>query len=249
VILNYKLMKKICKTPTEHFNQYGLTKYTTTSGIYYYKDNGSDILAVGHLDSVCKPEHFSVLKLSHCELIFSPVLDDRLGVYIILDALKQLNINVDILLTEGEEKGKSTAAFFETDKQYNWMVEFDRAGSDVVTYQYENPEFKAKLESVGYKVGIGTFSDISALSHLGCSGVNIGIGYESYHSLNANADVDIIYANLAKFKRFYDKYNKIRFEYDPAYKAPRAYPRYYGGHLADDYADYDYYAPKKGETV
>ena len=45
-------------------------------------------------------------------MVHSGALDDRLGAYIILDLLPKLGINVDVLLTVGEEQGRSTANFF-----------------------------------------------------------------------------------------------------------------------------------------
>ncbi len=48
-----------------------------------------------------------------------------------------MGINVDVLLTTGEEMGQSSAAYFDPgEKKYNWMFQFDRGGTDVVTYDY-----------------------------------------------------------------------------------------------------------------
>jgi hypothetical protein len=104
---------------------------------YFYKDNGSNTLAVAHLDTVQKRGWCELTQLSHDTLVFSPKLDDRLGAYVILELLPKLGINVDVLLTTDEESSNSTAMEFKTQKQYNWMVEFDRAGRDAVLYQYQ----------------------------------------------------------------------------------------------------------------
>jgi hypothetical protein len=39
------------------------------------------------------------------------------------------------------------------------------------------------------KVGQGSFSDISYLDHLGCRGVNVGVGYYDQHTSNCFANI------------------------------------------------------------
>ena len=109
---------------------------------YLYKNNNAKILAVCHMDTVFDHAH----KYNFCHIdenyIFSPKLDDRLGVYTILHYLPKYHPNVkyDYLITTDEEIGKSTAQLFAkvNKKKYNWIVEFDRKGEDVVLYDYKH---------------------------------------------------------------------------------------------------------------
>ena len=190
----------------------------------YYKNQGSDILAVAHLDSVCKPSHFVLVQIPNKgDIVFSPVLDDRAGVYIITKLLPSLGINMDILLTEDEEIGASTAYFFNSSKEYKWGVEFDREHDDVVLYDYEynNPQWVQAIKESKFKIGIGTFSDISYLEHLGCSFLNIGTGLVRGHSEYAHIIVDDLVYNVEKFINFYNKYKDTKFPYSmPNYETP-----------------------------
>lgn len=173
---------------------------------YAFRDNGSNILAVAHLDTVGlaheRRAHF-VDTESAGTVVYSRGLDDRLGAYIILDLLPSLGIEHDILLTVGEESGRSTAQFFETTKSYDWMIEFDRGGTDVVMYQFEDFETVNAVEDSGARVGDGSFSDICYLEHLGIKGFNWGVGYRDYHGPRAHAYLDDTFKMVAHYLRFH----------------------------------------------
>ena len=203
--INFEQLKKRCNMSIEDYaNEPGFEKMATPDGVYYFKGSGSPILAVAHLDTVCGQKSFSVTDHKGEQRVYSPRLDDRLGAYIILDLLPSLGIKYDILLTEGEEVGNSTAQHFNFDGEpYNWMFSFDRAGDDVVTYDYESNDWLDVLEASGARLGIGMFSDICFLTHLQISGVNFGCGYHSYHSPKAYAIVSQTLAQVELFQRFY----------------------------------------------
>lgn len=200
-------LKTICDSTPEELTQ-GF-QYDEV-GNFWFKDNGSNILAVAHLDTVQKVNSFGILKLYHETRIYHPKLDDRLGVFIILELLPQLGINVDILLTTDEERGQSTAEAFFPDKEYNWAVEFDRTGDDVVTYQYRNPQFIKALETAEFEIGIGTYTDIAVLD-IEASCVNIGVGYKNYHNYDSYFVLHQMLSNLRKFEDFYREYQCQRF--------------------------------------
>ena len=229
-MINYKKLRKVCSMPINHFSQYGET-VRTKDGIYVYKNIGSKVLAVAHLDSVCKPKHFRVRN----NIIKSPVLDDRLGAYIILYLLPSLGIHTDILLTEGEESGNSTAQHFKTDKKYNWMFQFDREGTDAVLYGYDGQsKWKDKLEKL-WDIDFGIFSDISYLEHLGCKGVNIGCSYYNYHSPKAYMVISELENTIQKFITFYHQNKDKKFKHvEDSYSG-------YGGY----YYGYPYYNERK----
>jgi hypothetical protein len=170
---------------------------------YWYQDNGSKILAVAHLDTVQASRECEVTSTAGGLLATSGALDDRLGAYVILEMLPALGIECDILLTTDEEMGASTAIEFDTEKQYNWIIQFDRGGTDVVMYQYDTPELRALVGNAGAQVGHGSYSDIAVLDHLGCSAFNWGVGYQDYHSARAHAFLDDTFRMVARFCKFY----------------------------------------------
>ncbi|MFO0822542.1 MAG: hypothetical protein U0792_05380 [Gemmataceae bacterium] len=135
-----------------------------------------------------------------------PALDDRLGAYILIDLLPSLGVYFDLLLTDAEEQGRSTAAYFKPPRAYNWMFSFDRAGTDVVLYQYENRDLRELLQKNGFSVGLGSRSDIAYLGHLGCKGMNVGCGYHGAHRPTCHmilSETETMVSQFAAFWRLY----------------------------------------------
>jgi hypothetical protein len=205
-------LAKICVAKEQEFQKFGELvvakkdhKWVDVKDRWYvYKDNGSEILAVAHLDSVSKETWCSIAKLGKSDaVVYSPSLDDRLGVYIITHLLPQLGINCDWLLTIGEEIGASTAAMFTTKKKYNWMFSFDRTGTDVVLYGYESAEVREMLRKYDFTIGNGSFSDIAVLHHLGCKGFNFGCGYRDYHSSRSHFYLSDMFKQVQRFAGFF----------------------------------------------
>ncbi len=174
------------------FRKYVESVVATKHGDMMFQDNDADILAVAHLDTVDFNPNYKVDKSDPSNIVITkcPQLDDRLGAWVILHLIPHMfpELRYDILLTDSEEIGQSTAQYFETKKQYNWMFEFDRNGVDSVTYGYSNPEWDAQMSKIS-KVGQGSFSDISYLDHIGCRGVNVGVGYYDQHTSNCFANI------------------------------------------------------------
>jgi hypothetical protein len=205
--LNLKNLEWACNATPEE-----LTTGFQTENNYWFKDNGADILAVAHLDSIQKGTSFGFLKFSKETRVYSPRLDDRLGVYIILFLLPEMGINVDILFTTDEEIMQSSAKNFKTTKEYKWIVEFDRTGGDVVLYHFETKKISDALKSVGFKIGIGSYTDICDLD-LGVVGFNVGVGYYDCHQEFAYFIQEILSSQLDKFKSFYQKYKDTTFPF------------------------------------
>lgn len=216
--INWKQLIKFCRMKTASFEQFG-KRFNTPNGPYFYRDNGSNILAVAHLDYIGGPTHTTTCTLADDTLFFSPVLDDRAGVYAILDYLDSVGLKFDILLTTGEEKQQSSALFFEPSrgKKYNWMFSFDRAGTDAVMYGYKDDELTKKLKEAGWTVGIGTYSDIDDMEHLRCKGVNFGVGYYAQHTTRCHLSRRDFLANMRKFIRFYNAYVGVAMPHTPMY--------------------------------
>ncbi len=184
-------------------------RFDTPIGPYYFRDNGSDILAVAHLDTIQHHRHFGCLEENR-DRIYNCQLDDRLGAWIILDLLPSMDIETDILLTTGEESGMSTASRFTTPKEYNWIVEFDRSGTDVVTYDMESDEWLILIQKER-KVGRGSYSDISELNHFGVCAANWGIGYYRNHSLASYFNVSELVDTIERFHCFFNANSGFHF--------------------------------------
>ncbi|MEM0142895.1 MAG: hypothetical protein QXL94_02940 [Candidatus Parvarchaeum sp.] len=187
---------------------------------YHYIDNNAKVLAVAHLDSV---QAYNGMYYDRRKgLIRCRTLDDRLGVYIIMHVLPRLGINVDVLLTWDEERCNSSAQFFETTKKYNWIIEFDRMGVDVVMYQYfANIRAREYVTSLGLKADYGSYTDIVELEHLGCVGFNWGVGYHAHHSINAWVSVDELDYMIGKFRKFWSFYSETFMPYEAERIAPK----------------------------
>lgn len=211
---------------------------------YHFRDNNSSVLAVAHLDTVVSQKgrvpHFRSTERG--PLITSGALDDRLGAYVILNLLPKLGVTCDWLLTVGEESGASTAEHFSPGgKKYDWAIEFDRGGTDVVMYQYEDDASMRLIEAAGAETGWGSFSDIAFLDQLGVKAFNWGVGYRgNYHSKAGYAYLNDTFAMVAKYLRFHEQNAGTRLPHDPdaGRYGSRSYG-YYGKQHDDYYADCD----------
>lgn len=191
-------------------------------------DRGSDILFIAHLDTVLLPQ----IKTITAGRIYAQGLDDRLGCYTAYKLSKKLG--VDLLITDNEETAQSTAQYH-TCKNYNWIVEFDRAGCDVVSYGIDNPAFLKVLNNY-FEVGVGSFTDICFLDTKSCC-VNIGIGYYKAHAKNSYVDLDIYDSQIETFLEFFSKHKTEKFVVDegvektPLFKDYSVFPAYEEGGL------------------
>lgn len=244
-VTNLDELKFCCQKPLEWwFRNYDYTE--GKNGRHIYIKNGGPVLAVAHLDTHKHPGfHFNHYTRKGVDIVKTPTLDDRLGVYTILYLLpKLLGAGwADILLTEGEESGRSTAKDFTTDVQYNWIVEFDRKGSsltdgdDVVLYGFEDMETRNLFKERGFKVGIGSISDISYMEDLGIKGFNIAIGYRDYHSSKAwFMPAEYEYNITERFIPFYNEMKNTKLPHTKrVYTYKSSYSTYKGG---DNYGLY-----------
>jgi hypothetical protein len=229
--MNYKTLKSVCLASIKDFERFGETTQTK-DGIYIHKNTGSKILGVAHLDTVLNSRHFYVKNNKGSEYVINAQLDDRLGVYTLLFTLPKMGIEFDLLLTEGEETGQSTAQYFEG--SYNWIFSFDRRGEDVVSYQYDSPEWNKTIESSGFKTAWGSFSDIAFMEHLGVKALNIGTGYYGEHSKQSYASVDGWLRQVRKFAEFYKTNKDTKFPHTPEPYYPR-----YGRFDWESWGEYD----------
>lgn len=188
---------KLCKMTQNGIKEY-MEAYLKCHGYQPINENGFlyakgtiPVLLVAHMDTVHKETCKKIVnkkgKLSSPQGIGG---DDRCGVYIIAEIVKELHCSV--LLCENEEIGCIGAKLF-TETKYvkelgvNYMVEFDRKGNnDAVYYSCDNKEFKEFVESAtAFKEAPGSYSDISKLmpaAHL--AAVNLSSGYYNPHTID-----------------------------------------------------------------
>ena len=227
----------------------GFATYQNEYGMYAFKDNGASILAVAHCDTVSLKSAVRVQKTK----VFSPALDDRLGVYLLLDVLPSLGVKMDVLLTDSEEIGMSTARIFDAPdgRKYNWCCSFDRADGEVVMYDYEDrdSDWKSFWDKYGFKLGTGSFSDIVELEDLGCKGFNFGCGYHKQHTPDCYADLRETAKSVNKFMSFYREHHGTHFPHTKVEK----WKRYSSGRgLWDDWDERHSgspYGSRRGEYV
>lgn len=239
--IDYKQLRKRCLDSIEDYHGMGEV-VTTYAQTYTYIDRGAKVLAVAHLDTVCQEDHFHRMKIAGEELVYCARLDNRLGAYIILDLLPTLGVKCDVLLTEDEELSLSSARWFTTNKKYNWAFSFDRAGSDVVLYHYDDSKTAARVRSTGARIGIGSYSDICDLT-LGVKAVNWGNGIVAGHSARAYVEVKDTLAMVQRFVTFYDRHKKIRMPHNHDEDYPSIVVtegKYTSGRGAYDKAQWEY---------
>ena len=208
-------LKRVCEAREISFaDRYDLSVNVvhdkSDENYYLYGDRGSDILFVAHLDTVVahKDRGCRFVDSLYGPVVCSGALDDRLGAYVGLEMLPRLGLVHDILLTTGEESGCSTAELFDPGQHgkdgYNWVIEFDRGGTDVVMYQYEDYATACLVEASGARVEEGIYSDISYLEHLGVKCFNWGVGYREYHSTRGHAYLNDTFMMVAAYLRFHE---------------------------------------------
>ena len=242
--IDYDELKNVCKRPLDWFFRRD-AEHTITgkSGRHIYiQHENAKVLAVAHADTVINPRdkfNFNILNRKTdsgevVRIVKTPTLDDRLGIYTIMNLLPSIFGAewADILITEGEESGNSTAQDFVTDKEYNWIVEFDRMGStltgqgkgwknnDAVLYEYKGgKEFEDALKDCGFEnLGTGSFTDISHLQELGVKAFNVAVGYHDNHSTKAYMFPKEYTRTINLFMEFYKKYAGHKFSHVPVTK-------------------------------
>lgn len=165
-------------------------------------DRGGLVLFVAHLDTVQVPKIFK----SNKKYIYGRGFDDRLGCAWAYKLSEELG--ADLLLTDHEEFCKSTA-FYHKVKDYNWIVEFDREGVDIVTYDLDSIDFGQALLKY-WSIGFGSYSDIRDLKTDACC-FNLGLGHYGSHSKKALVKTREMQRQIAKFKTFYAANKDIKY--------------------------------------
>jgi hypothetical protein len=125
-------------------------------------------------------------------------------------------VDCAMLVCDNEEIGQSTATQFADDQSVmpvytpTMLIEFDRRGDDVVTYSYGDDTLHSLLQSVGFTIGQGSFSDICSMESLGVKGFNVGIGYHREHTDSCYALLDDTCEQYAKTLQFLALFGHVR---------------------------------------
>ena len=228
-----RLLSKLeerCLQPIDEFRKLG-SVVETINGPLIHIDRGSKILGVAHLDTVAKQIPKSVIWQTQnrrsLPVINSIQLDDRLGVWMLLDLLPAMGLEFDVLLCDGEERGRSTAEHFKPGREYNWGFEFDRAGVDTVLYNYDDDDtWRTALKKSGFDIQCGSFSDISSLTHVGCCFANFGVGYHYQHRPECYASLDDTVLMALEFEHWYKAQKDTAYKFTPT---DHGFGRYYSG--------------------
>ena len=218
-------------------------KVVNEDGFLYAKGT-VPVLLVAHMDTVHKVQCNTIIK-KHGELSSPQGIggDDRCGVFIIMNLIKELNCSV--LLCEDEETGTQGARKFvnatykctsenneEVEERYidnlgvNYMIEFDRKGSnDAVFYTCDNKDFIDFVEdTTNFKYAFGSFTDISVLMPASkLSGVNLSCGYYNAHQVTEYVIYDEMMDTIEVAKTLIKEPCEKAFEYVPK---KYEYPKY-----------------------
>lgn len=230
--------------------------YFDNMGISYSEDNYGNIFSLedenlpilnAHMDSV---QDFQDEMLSKFIKIRGNIMsgygviggDDKCGIFVILEVLKQRKVN--FIITREEEVGCIGINHFMSKfdiKDYPWGLVLDRYGSgDIICKKndYGTKEFEDALyevgKSFGYKPSQGVYSDADFISEdISCA--NISVGYYAHHTKKE-------YVVLSELQ------NSINFVIEAIdtikqkFESPQKYV-YRGGHYHHgyDYVDDDFY--------
>lgn len=171
---------------------------------FLYAPGEIPVLLVAHLDTV-HPEPPEIICYSKDgRYMMSPQGiggDDRAGVYMILQILRQVNCHV--LFCEDEEcGGRGASAFTKSGilPDVNYIVELDRKGeNDAVYYGCDNRAFREYVAEFGFREAFGSFSDISILApYLKTAAVNLSTGYYNAHRNHELIDTQVMATNTER---------------------------------------------------
>jgi len=239
-------VKRVMMPWRKHRVSFGLRQY-------WHIKSGEKILLVAHIDTVLRPTKPRFKK----KRIKARGLDDRLGVYMAMSILSEMSDVVDVLITDDEEIGQSTASMVPTEDLagYNCIIELDRAGTDFVHYDLADDDLiDAYTEFADEGFGFG--SDIGHLKSPSCGCINVGIGYYKQHAKDSYAKTEDFVKAYHDVKKFIGKYQDVHFKahipapmpkYSGKYNNYGSSANYYNRYYNDIYKDDYYYGTKKLE--
>lgn len=215
---------------------------------FIYAEGDVPVLLVAHMDTVHK-ERCTVICTSKEGVVMSPQGiggDDRCGIFMILETIKELRCSV--LFTEDEEigcvgAGKFVKSGIKPNVPLNYIIEYDRKNAnDAVFYDCDNPEFEEFVtdKDIGFKTAYGSCSDISSVApYLGIAAVNLSCGYYNQHTQHEYVVVSEMMNNIERGKQLIRKPCE-KFEYIEAVYDFSKYKYGKGGYYDYNYSGYGY---------
>ena len=209
--MDIKKLEKVCGMPDDEFLSMGTS--LMTDNVLVHMSRGSSVLGIAHVDTDHKPGQFY-----HCKetrRLWSPTLDNRLGVHILLNELRVYGVELDILLTSQDDRGYSTASDYFGPDEYNWMVSFNLRGSGVSMHQYHREEMARILLNYSLLArDTDEFPDIAELWFLGILGFDIGNGIVG-QGRDTSVLLRVADRQVRRFVRFYREYKDKILPYMP----------------------------------
>jgi len=200
-------VRQFFKPAMEVMAEYMEHLVTDGKQVAWHIKRGGKVLLVAHIDTVHEPKIHKITK----KTIIAQGLDDRLGVFMAM-ALMNARDDVDVLITDDEEVGKSSAALIPTeDLNYNCIIGLDRGGMDFVDYDLADDDLIDAYSEFA-EFGYGSFSDICFLNDPPCGCINVGIGYQKAHSKDSYAKIADIKQSYKNVCKFLDKHVDTHFE-------------------------------------
>ena len=247
-----KTQKELIDILPKKLLEAGYTDIVVGDG-YIYSKGTVPVLLTAHMDTVHDEpvkDFYEYVNEKGQHILSSPQGiggDDRCGIYMILDIIKDHKCSV--LFCEDEESGGiGSRKFCKTElikdlENMKYLIELDRAnGNDSVFYDCDNPEFTQFIEeNTEYKEAGGTFSDISHLApECMVAAVNLSCGYYHAHTLEEEVVVEEMLHTIEVVKKLL-AVECEQFEYVEANYGFYGYG--YGRYFDDeDYGYESYYA-------
>ena len=257
--MDYKLLEKLFKTPSISGKEQGVINIVTDElkkmnvdfqvddlGNIYNTDRKNRPLLSAHMDTVQDDVDAiltSLIEIKNGKISGHGVIggDDKCGIYIILDLLKNKH-DINFIFSVQEEVGGIGIGEFVRFNEHllddiPYGLILDRQGnSDIICYDnyYGSQEFEDVLYGIGkvfgFKPNSGIFSDADYLSdYFSCA--NISVGYYNPHT----AKEYVVLKDLQNSLNFvHHILNNVTEEFSPVpYEEKKK--SYYGGYFLDDY--------------
>ena len=183
--------KQMCDFIESKLIEMGL-KYNRSGNILFYFKPKTVLLSC-HIDQVqTKPAKDILIKGNKISATNGLGADDKNGIFIVLNLLKDFGNSVSFLFSDQEESGGNIDQLlwnnYEIIERMKYALVFDRQGSgDIIGTQndYCVDEFEDDVEffgkEYGYKKAYGLWSDSDAISeYISC--VNLSVGYYMPHT-------------------------------------------------------------------
>lgn len=168
------------------------------------------IALVAHLDTVFRYTVKEIYYDKEKQVMWSPTglgADDRAGIYGIIHLIN-LGYRPTIILLTDEEIGdlgalKLIKDYPKSPVELKYIIELDRRGAkDCVFYDCDNWNFIEYIESFGYSLNFGSFSDISVICPTwGIAGVNLSIGYYYEHTTSEILNIKQMLQSLERVEQ------------------------------------------------